>query len=59
MGQSSHVSFLSDNTMSQLKITLGPVLFVVQVMSDISKQDCIHNKRIPQSTKMKICIHHQ
>ena len=25
---------------------LRPVLFVAQVMSDISKQDCIHNKQI-------------
>ena len=38
---------------------LGPVLFVVQVMSDISKQYCIHNKQIPQCTKMTICIHLQ
>ena len=27
---------------------LRPVLFVVQVMSDISKQDRIHNEKIPQ-----------
>ena len=38
---------------------LGPVFFVVQAMSDISKQDCIHNKQIPQCTKMTICIHLQ
>ena len=30
---------------------LRPVLLVVQVMSDISKQDCIH-KRIPQYTEL-------
>ena len=35
------------------------MLFVVQVMSDISKQDCIHNKRITQRTKMRFCIHHK
>ena len=32
-------------------------LFVVQVMSNKSKQDCIHNKKISHSTKMRICIH--
>ena len=36
---------------------LRPVIFVVQVMSDISKQDCIHNKGILQCTKMRVCIH--
>ena len=36
-----------------------PVLFVVQLMSDISKQDCIHNKRVPQCTKMRFSIHHK
>ena len=35
---------------------LKPVLFVVRVMSDISKQDCIYNKRTHQCTKMRICI---
>ena len=40
------------------QITLRPVLFVVRVMSDISKQDCLHSKQIPQSTKMRIRIHH-
>ena len=34
---------------------LRPVLLVVQLMGDISKQDCMHNKRIPQCTKMRIC----
>ena len=29
-----------------------------QLMSDISKQDCSHNKGIYQRTKMKIGIHH-
>ena len=38
---------------------LRQVLFLVQVMSDISKQACIHNERVPQCTKMRICIHHQ
>ena len=33
---------------------LRPVLFVVQVMSDIRKQYCIHNKRIPQCTKWEL-----
>ena len=28
-------------------------------MSKVSKHDCIHNKWIPQSTKMRIRIHHQ
>ena len=27
------------------------VLFVVQVTNDISKQDCSHNKQIPQCTE--------
>ena len=35
---------------------LRPVLFVVQVMSDISKQDSIHNNRIPQCTEMRFII---
>ena len=35
---------------------LRPVLFVAQIMSNISKQDCTHNKQIPQCTKMRICI---
>ena len=34
-----------------MKISFGPVIFVVQVMCDISKQDCIPNKRIPQCTR--------
>ena len=42
-----------------IKIKLRPVLLVVQVMSDISKQACIRNKRIPQRSKMRICIHYQ
>ena len=40
-------------------VFLRPVVFVVQIMSDISKQDCIHNERILQYTRMKICIHHR
>ena len=28
-------------------------------MSNINKQDCIHNKQIPQCTKMRTGIHHQ
>ena len=35
---------------------LRPALFVVQVMSDVSKQDCIHNKRVPQCTKTRFSI---
>ena len=38
---------------------LRQVLFVVQVMSDISKRYCIHVKRIPQCTEVRIFIHHQ
>ena len=38
---------------------LRPILFVVQVMSDINKQNCIYDKRIPRCTKMRIFIHHQ
>ena len=38
---------------------LRQVLFVVQVVIDINKRDSVHCKRIPQSTKMRICIHHQ
>ena len=38
---------------------LRPVLFVVQVISSIDRQDCIHNKRIPQCTKIRLCIHNQ
>ena len=30
------------------------VLFVVQVMNDISKQDCLHNNQIPQCTEMSM-----
>ena len=30
----------------------GYVSFVVQAMNDISKQECLHNKQIPQSTEM-------
>ena len=41
------------------QLTLRPVLIVVQVMGDISKQDCVHNKQIPRRTKVRICIHHQ
>ena len=41
---------------SPVLLELRPVLFVVQVMSDISKQDCIHNKRIPQCNKMRFCF---
>ena len=26
-------------------------------MSDISKQDCLHNERTPQCTKIRIDIH--
>ena len=41
--------------MQDIKITIRPqgrpAFFVVQVMGDISKQDCIHNKRIPQCTQ--------
>ena len=36
-----------------------PVLFVVQEMNAINKPGCIHDTRIPQCTKMKICIHRQ
>ena len=36
-----------------------PVLFVVQEMNGINKSDCINDTRIPQCTKMKICIHRQ
>ena len=39
--------------------SLRPVLFVVQLINDIGKQDCIHNKRIPQCTKMRFCIYHR
>ena len=39
-----------------LHLLLRSALFVVQVMSDISKQDCIHNKQIPQCTKMRFYI---
>ena len=31
----------------------------VKIMSKVSKQDCIHNKPIPQCTNMRVCIHHQ
>ena len=42
-----------------VKKILRPVLFVVQVMSDTTEQDCIHNKRIPQCTKMRTYVHHK
>ena len=38
---------------------LRPVLFVVQVMNDISKQDYVHNKQISQCTKIRFCINHK
>ena len=41
---------------AQSSKVLRPVLFFVQVMSDIYKQDYIHNKWIHQCTKMRICI---
>ena len=33
------------------------ILFVVRVMSDTSKQDCVHNKQIPQCNKISFGIH--
>ena len=36
-----------------------PVVFVVQVMSDVSKQECVHNRRIPQCNKMRIRSNYQ
>ena len=48
-----------EKVQQELKKPLRRVLFVVQVMSDVSKQDCIHNKWISiLYTKMRICIHY-
>ena len=56
-----HLSGSHTSSPVQVCKLLRPVLFVVQVMSDISKEDCIYNKRIlhDQCNKMRVCIHHQ
>ena len=61
LSQRPQVGFLCLKKDSAFNLTckLRLALFVVQAVSEIRKQDCIHNKRIPQCTKMRICIHHQ
>ena len=51
------LSYFTANQTSHFKgikniLVRSNIAFVFQVMSDISKQDCIHNKRITQCTKM-------